>query len=352
MLASRSTALAAGLFMVLLCVVPGGILAEDPVASSPEVMLSSLIAEIRDWGLPKGIETGMTSKLMTAEKMLLKGSEHAALGSLADFVSMVSALDGLKLTSSQAAYAESCAKTIMILVGGAPIAVISCPTRADVADVLTFDGTHSMVYGTEIVDWLWDFGDGGTGSSSVVQHAFVSQGLYLVSLTVIDGLGVSSSTATASVEVISQPRPTCTAVPAAKDPTDNTGQVTLALCQIDGWTYRVGGGQTMFIDTWDVGGLDVESALLSATMVVNCGVAPTYSGTGVLEWAVSGGSFQSAGIAPGNSVPPGTTIICELSIEIPFTVGDLKNMDVRFVNNDPMMAAVEFDMLSIVFTVC
>jgi hypothetical protein len=352
MLALRLTALAASFFMVLLCLVPGGVHAEDAVASSPEVMLSDLVAEIRGWGLPKGIETGMISKLMTAEKMLFRGSEHPALGSLADFISMVSALDGAKLSASQAAYAKSSAETIMILIEGAPIAVISCPARADVAETLTFDGTQSMVYENEIVGWQWDFGDGETGSSPVVQHAFVSKGLYVVSLTVIDGSGVSSSPATALVEVIAQPRPSYTALPAAKGPEDDTGQVTLALWYVDGWTYRVGGEQTMVIDTWDVGDLADELTLSSATIIVNYGVAPTYSGSGALEWAMSDGSFQSAGIVPSNSNPPGTTVACELLIEMPCTIGDLRNVEIRFVNNDPMFAAVEFDMLSIAFTIC
>ena len=47
--------------------------------------------------------------------------------------------------------------------------------------------------GSDIVSCNWDFGDGSTGSGTVVQHAFDDLGNFVVTLTVTDGLGLSSS---------------------------------------------------------------------------------------------------------------------------------------------------------------
>jgi PKD repeat protein len=57
----------------------------------------------------------------------------------------------------------------------------------------SFDGTLSYA-GREIVSYLWNFGDGGAADGPVVDHQFVEDGVYDVTLTVIDEAGLSAST--------------------------------------------------------------------------------------------------------------------------------------------------------------
>jgi len=44
-----------------------------------------------------------------------------------------------------------------------------------------------------ILDWLWDFGDGNSGSGPNVQHLYAADGVYDVTLTVIDQVGCSDT---------------------------------------------------------------------------------------------------------------------------------------------------------------
>jgi hypothetical protein len=56
----------------------------------------------------------------------------------------------------------------------------------------TFNGTLSTDdYG--IVSWDWTFGDGTSGTGSIVNHTYAAGGSYLVTLTVTDSAGQSSS---------------------------------------------------------------------------------------------------------------------------------------------------------------
>ena len=47
--------------------------------------------------------------------------------------------------------------------------------------------------GCEIVEWLWDFGDGGTSTEQNPKHTYLKPGVYSVSLTVRDACGYSDT---------------------------------------------------------------------------------------------------------------------------------------------------------------
>jgi PKD repeat protein len=47
---------------------------------------------------------------------------------------------------------------------------------------------------TMISSYQWSFGDGATGSGATVSHTYSHEGTYTVTLTVTDGLGLTSST--------------------------------------------------------------------------------------------------------------------------------------------------------------
>ncbi|MBF0217625.1 MAG: PKD domain-containing protein [Candidatus Omnitrophica bacterium] len=53
----------------------------------------------------------------------------------------------------------------------------------------TFDGTKSTALGKGKLTYLWDFGDGSTSTSPIVQHMYAKGGEYRVTLTVTDESG-------------------------------------------------------------------------------------------------------------------------------------------------------------------
>ncbi len=60
--------------------------------------------------------------------------------------------------------------------------------------VVNFDATGSTDPDGTIASYSWDFGDGNTATGATPQHDFVNTGSYLVTLTVTDNDGASSST--------------------------------------------------------------------------------------------------------------------------------------------------------------
>ena len=58
----------------------------------------------------------------------------------------------------------------------------------------SFDGTLSQKAGCEIVSYVWTFGDGGGATGALVDHTYTQDGVFDVTLTVIDANGTSDST--------------------------------------------------------------------------------------------------------------------------------------------------------------
>jgi PKD repeat protein len=71
----------------------------------------------------------------------------------------------------------------------------TCPTLS-----CTFDGTASVDPDGSVVSYAWDFGDGITGTGSVVPHEYATAGTYSWTLTVTDDDGASGQ-AVGSVKV-------------------------------------------------------------------------------------------------------------------------------------------------------
>ena len=67
-----------------------------------------------------------------------------------------------------------------------PKAVISGPTSGSVGQTLSFSGAGSTDEDGHIVGYVWDFGDGTTGSGGNVTHVYTAAGTYQVTLTVTD----------------------------------------------------------------------------------------------------------------------------------------------------------------------
>ncbi|MFK8017764.1 MAG: PKD domain-containing protein [Gammaproteobacteria bacterium] len=71
---------------------------------------------------------------------------------------------------------------------------------------LTFDGSGSTDLDGSITQWLWNFGDGATGSGPTPSHTYALPGNYTVSLTVIDDDGLSGD-ATTTATIAQAPEP-------------------------------------------------------------------------------------------------------------------------------------------------
>jgi PKD repeat protein len=78
--------------------------------------------------------------------------------------------------------------------GSAPVAnFIVTPEVGNFQTNFTFDGSSSYDKDGSIRLYSWNFGDGTTGSGSVVQHTFPAANTYRVQLTVSDDRGTSGS---------------------------------------------------------------------------------------------------------------------------------------------------------------
>ncbi len=82
----------------------------------------------------------------------------------------------------------------------APLANAGGPYSGAEGSPIAFDGTSSTDPDNNIASYAWDFGDGKTGSGSIVDHTYENGGTYTVTLVVTDADGASSS-ATATVTV-------------------------------------------------------------------------------------------------------------------------------------------------------
>jgi PKD repeat protein len=74
----------------------------------------------------------------------------------------------------------------------------------DTGESIDFDASGSHDPDGTIVSYLWDFGDGNTATGVKVDHAYEDDGVYTVTLTVVDDDGATSS-ATETKNVLNRP---------------------------------------------------------------------------------------------------------------------------------------------------
>lgn len=166
------------------------------------------------------------------------------------------------ITPSESDFANSSPRsaTIRVVPGG-----VTIPPRGSVVAEFTvnpgtpndnepvvFDASESTSSTGTIVQWLWNFGDGSTGSGERVTHTFKSAGTRSVTLTVIDSIGASNST-TKTVTVGQGTLPTATILTSPSAPTVNQP------VNFNGSSSRPGPGRTIRSYEWDFGDGDTGS---------------------------------------------------------------------------------------------
>ncbi|MGB1252385.1 MAG: PKD domain-containing protein [Candidatus Promineifilaceae bacterium] len=78
--------------------------------------------------------------------------------------------------------------------GAPPVAVVSAdPTIGDAPLAVNFNGAGSSDADGPIVSYVWNFGDGTSGSGAAVSHSYASAGSYVATLTVTDEDGRDDS---------------------------------------------------------------------------------------------------------------------------------------------------------------
>jgi hypothetical protein len=77
-----------------------------------------------------------------------------------------------------------------------PVADAGGPYTGQLSQPVEFDGTGSSDASGSLTSYIWDFGDGSTGSGATVSHAYNAIGTYTVVLTVGNACGVTNSDAT------------------------------------------------------------------------------------------------------------------------------------------------------------
>jgi hypothetical protein len=124
-----------------------------------------------------------------------------------------------------------------------PLAAIAGPAGALAeGDTASFDASGSVDPNGTLVSYVWDFGDGSSGSGVAVTHAYVQDGTYTVRLTVTDNDGLTGSkTFTVNVSNVAP------VVGAAPNATLNVGATYTAAGTFtdpgaDSWTATVNWG--------------------------------------------------------------------------------------------------------------
>lgn len=89
----------------------------------------------------------------------------------------------------------------VITVNEPPIADAG-PDQLVTASQVMFDATGSSDSDGIIISYLWDFGDGDTGTGARIAHSYRNPGTYTVNLTVIDGSGTIRNEASNQMTVV------------------------------------------------------------------------------------------------------------------------------------------------------
>ncbi len=107
--------------------------------------------------------------------------------------------------------AASSADTVIVTVGDAPISGLLATSSSPGAALAPVAFTATVTAGSNIT-YIWNFGDGATGTGQYPMHAYVLGGTYAAMVTATNDAG-SASVGTIVVIVAPIPKPTSTTLP-------------------------------------------------------------------------------------------------------------------------------------------
>lgn len=134
-------------------------------------------------------------------------------------------------------------------IGTAPTPAFTfIPTTPAAFTDVRFDGSTSTAgLGAAITNYLWDFGDGASGTGVIATHQYGAIGNYLVRLTVTDNQGLSTQSAPQTVTVSAGVLPTASFVYSP------TGPVAGSPVFFNGTLSTAGGGHRIVSYRWSWG---------------------------------------------------------------------------------------------------
>jgi N-acetylmuramoyl-L-alanine amidase/PKD repeat protein len=93
---------------------------------------------------------------------------------------------------------------VKVSINSIPSADAGGPYAGKAGTAIVFDGSKSKDSDGTIKDFLWEYGDGSTGTGAKPSHTYNTAGTYTVKLTVVDDKNVSSTTVNVSAEIAPQ----------------------------------------------------------------------------------------------------------------------------------------------------
>lgn len=94
-----------------------------------------------------------------------------------------------------------------VIVNAPPFAAFDGPAAAATGEAVTFDAGGAVDPDGAITAYLWEFGDGATGTGLTATHVYTTPGAYDVTLSVVDDAGVSNSRTTVVQPIAVNPAP-------------------------------------------------------------------------------------------------------------------------------------------------
>jgi len=173
-----------------------------------------------------------------------------------------------------------------------PVAVINGPYEGTAGTPIDFSASGSLDPDGDALAYLWDFGDGTTGTGPNPAHTYATPGTFTVTLTVSDGRG-GVSTASTAVVITDPPHPTALTVTCSAH-TLNVGEETACTAVV---AYSDGSTRDITAEAaWSVGDPSVLGVMPGGV------VAGLSEGTSTVSAATADGMFS--GSVPFTVVSP------------------------------------------------